>query len=129
MPIIHGSLKIPWTKDPGITEKIDQNPLIRICLFYEERMVRHAQWIEKEQASLLHRISEVQEKMRLIMSSYADRQRRFGKYAEKLSRIHELSNSLTKCHETLNQSLESIELLNNLLPTEERLEPFVWTTG
>ena len=128
-PIIRGSLKTPWTKDPEITEKIEPNSLIRIGIFYEERMTRHAKAVEREQAALGHRIEEVECSLRTVMKSYGDRQRKFAKYVERLNRISDLSNGLTKCHQTLNQALESIEVLNNLLPTEERLEPFVWTTG
>lgn len=58
-----------------------------------------------------------------------ERQKKFLKFAEKLNKVRELSNQLNKCHTLLNQTLENIETLNNALPIEERLEPFVWTTG
>jgi len=128
-PIIRGSLKVPWTKDSEITEKLDPNPLIRIAFFYEERMTLHAKSVEREQAALVESITEVEGTIRTVMKSYGDRQRKFAKYVERLNKVVDLSNGLTKCHQTLNQALESIEVLNNLLPTEERLEPFVWTTG
>lgn len=55
--------------------------------------------------------------------------KKFAKYAEKLSKIHELSSQLNKCHMLLNEVLESMETLNNHLDVEDRLEPFIWTTG
>lgn len=64
-----------------------------------------------------------------LMSLMTERQRKYAKYAEKLGKVHELSHQLNRCHMVLNQTLESMETLNNTLPVEERLEPFVWTTG
>lgn len=58
-----------------------------------------------------------------------DRQKKYAKYADKLSRVQELSHQLNRCHMLLNQTLESMETLNNYLDIEDRLEPFVWTTG
>lgn len=58
-----------------------------------------------------------------------ERQRKYAKYAEKLGKVHEVSHQLNRCHMVLNQTLESMETLNNMLPPDERLEPFVWTTG
>ena len=64
-----------------------------------------------------------------LMGSFTERQKRFAKLAEKLSRVHEVSAQLNRCHSLLNMALESMETINNSLPLEERLEPFVWTTG
>lgn len=64
-----------------------------------------------------------------IMNTCLEKQKRFARYAEKLSKVKELSRQLNRCHMLLNQTLESIETLNNYLPIEDRLEPFVWTTG
>jgi len=64
-----------------------------------------------------------------IATVMAERQRKFDKCAEKLQKVTEISAQLNKCHSILNQALESLDTLNNALPIEERLEPFVWTTG
>lgn len=58
-----------------------------------------------------------------------DRQRKYAKYADKLGKVQELSHQLNRCHMLLNQTLESMETLNNYLSIDDRLEPFVWTTG
>lgn len=58
-----------------------------------------------------------------------ERQKKYAKYADKLSRVQELSHQLNRFHMLLNQTLESMETLNNYLDIEDRLEPFVWTTG
>ena len=63
------------------------------------------------------------------MAVATEKQKRFAKYAEKLSKVQELSHQLNRCHMLLNQTLESMETLNNILDIEDRLEPFVWTTG
>lgn len=67
--------------------------------------------------------------MNKIISIAIERQKKYAKYAEKLQKVHELSHYLNKCHMLLNQTLESMETLNNMLDIEDRLEPFVWTTG
>lgn len=64
-----------------------------------------------------------------FMQLMSDRQKTFAKYAEKLSKVNDLTHQLNKCHLALNQSLETLETLNNALSVDERLEPFVWTTG
>jgi hypothetical protein len=64
-----------------------------------------------------------------FMQLMTERQKTFAKYAERLSKVNDLSNQLNRCHLLLNQSLDTLETLNNALPADERLEPFVWTTG
>jgi BLOC-1 related complex subunit 5 len=64
-----------------------------------------------------------------LMSNLTERQKRFAKLAEKVSKVNEVSCQLNRCHSLLNQLLESMDTLNNSLPVEDRLEPFVWTTG
>lgn len=61
--------------------------------------------------------------------STTEKQKKFAKYAEKFGKVHELSHQLNRCHMLLNQVIESMETLNNQLDIEDRLEPFVWTTG
>lgn len=74
-------------------------------------------------------LSQVDTDISRLLGLMTDRQKRCAKYAERLSKVHELSHQLNRCHTLLNQTLESMETLNNWLPLEERLEPFVWTTG
>lgn len=64
-----------------------------------------------------------------LVTSLTERQKKFSKFAEKFQKVRDVSNQLNKCHILLNQTLENIETLNNALPMDERLEPFVWTTG
>lgn len=128
-PVIRGSLKGPWTADPEIAEKIDTSSLARISFLFEKRLVEHAGAIDKRQTHLCQMIEKTESNISSIMHSYNDLQKKFAKCAEKLNKINDLAKTVTKCHCTLNEALESIELLNNLLPSDERLEPFVWTTG
>lgn len=74
-------------------------------------------------------IVQIDSEISRLMTVMTERQKKFAKYAEKLAKVHELSHQLNRCHMVLNQTLESMETLNNTLPVEERLEPFVWTTG
>lgn len=64
-----------------------------------------------------------------LVTALTERQKKFSKFVEKLQKVRDVSNQLNKCHILLNQTLENIETLNNALPMDERLEPFVWTTG
>ena len=63
------------------------------------------------------------------LAAHIERQKKYSKHAETLSKVSELTAQIAKCHLVLNKTLESVEKLNNLLPPDERLEPFVWTTG
>ncbi|KAJ8930986.1 hypothetical protein NQ314_016156 [Rhamnusium bicolor] len=72
---------------------------------------------------------EVDGEVTRIVNAATEKQRKFAKYAEKLSKVQELSHQLNRCHMLLNQTLESMETLNNYLDINDRLEPFVWTTG
>ena len=55
---------------------------------------------------------------------------KYEKQTEKLKKgPTEMSKILSRCHMLLNENIEQLETLNNMLPVEERLEPFVWTTG
>ena len=64
-----------------------------------------------------------------LMAVMTERQKAFAKYAERLAKVHELTHQLNKCHLALNQTIDILEVLNNSLPLNQRLEPFVWTTG
>lgn len=64
-----------------------------------------------------------------MVATTTEKQKKFAKYAEKFSKVNELSHQLNRCHMLLNQIIESMETLNNQLDVNDRLEPFVWTTG
>ncbi|CAL8116020.1 unnamed protein product [Orchesella dallaii] len=128
-PIIRGSLKIPWTKDPEISEKIEVTPVFRMIRLYAEVLHHHAETVASEQKRLSGQVKELDVQVDSMMAVLQSRQKSFAKYAERLNRINELTNGLSACHCVLNRALESIEVLNNMLAPEDRLEPFVWTTG
>ena len=67
--------------------------------------------------------------MSSAVSTITERQKNFAWYAEKLGHVTEVSHALARCHASLNLILESLDALNTALPINERLEPFVWTTG
>ncbi|OXU22000.1 hypothetical protein TSAR_016571 [Trichomalopsis sarcophagae] len=127
LPIMRGTLNLPpRVRDPEVLERLDPMGLFNLCARYQHHLNNSAQMIAAEQNALCTNIDSELNKM---MNIAAERQKKFAKFADQLSRVHDLSRQLNKCHLQLNQTLESLETLNNLLPLEERLEPFVWTTG
>lgn len=127
LPIMRGTLNLPpGVRDPEVLERLDPIGLFNLCARYQHHLNTNAQMIAGEQATLC---INVEPEVTKILNLAVERQKKFGKFAEQLNKAQELSKQLTKCHSLLNQTLESLETLNNLLPIEERLEPFVWTTG
>lgn len=96
---------------------------------YAEVLHDRAESVAVEQRQLTGQVRELDDHIDSMMAVLQSRQKCFAKYAERLNRIHELTNGLSACHCILNKALESIEVLNNMLTPEDRLEPFVWTTG
>ena len=127
LPIMRGTLNLPpGVRDPEVLERLDPIGLFNLCARYQHHLNNSAQLVASEQLALC---TSVEVEVTRLVGIATERQKKFAKFAEQLSKVHELSRQLTKCHMQLNQTLESLETLNNLLPIEERLEPFVWTTG
>ncbi|CAB0032256.1 unnamed protein product [Trichogramma brassicae] len=127
LPIMRGTVNLPpRVRDPEVLERLDPLGLFNLCARYQHHLNNTAQMIAMEQNALCVNLDN---DFNRIMSLATERQKKFAKFAEQLGRVHDLSRQLTKCHMLLNQTLESLETLNNVLPIEERLEPFVWTTG
>ena len=73
---------------------------------------------------------DVDERIARVASVLSERQKRCQKQTDRLKTgPAEMSKALNRCHILLNENIEQLEVLNNMLPVEERLEPFVWTTG
>jgi hypothetical protein len=68
-------------------------------------------------------------KVRHIMNTLLEREKTYTSFVEKFSSVNDLTNSLSSCHYNLNKTIEALEKLNNFLHIDDRLEPFVWTTG
>ncbi|KAL6265706.1 hypothetical protein P5V15_002508 [Pogonomyrmex californicus] len=127
LPIMRGTLNLPpGVRDPEVLERLDPVGLFNLCARYQHHLNTNAQIIAVEQATLC---INMEIEFGKILNFAVDRQKKFTKFTEQLNKVHELSHQLTRCHSLLNQTLESLETLNNFLPIEERLEPFVWTTG
>lgn len=127
LPIMRGTLNLPpGVRDPEVLERLDPIGLFNLCARYQHHLNTNAQMIATEQTALC---ANVDAEVTRILGMAVERQRKYSKFAEQLNKVHELSKQLNKCHMQLNQTLESLETLNNLLPVDERLEPFVWTTG
>ncbi|CAL1674188.1 unnamed protein product [Lasius platythorax] len=127
LPIMRGTLNLPpGVRDPEVLERLDPVGLFNLCARYQHHLNTNAQTIAAEQVALC---TNVEVEFAKALNLAVDRQKKFAKFAEQLNKVHELSRQLTRCHSLLNQTLESFETLNNLLPIEDRLEPFVWTTG
>lgn len=129
LPIMRGTLNVPAARDPEILERLDPRALHRLCLRCQRHMTESALSVANEQDRLALRIKEIDVEVAQILSVYIERQKMYSKHAETLSKVSELTAQIAKCHLVLNKTLESMEKLSNLLPAEERLEPFVWTTG
>lgn len=127
LPIMRGTLNLPpGVRDPEVLERLDPIGLFNLCARYQHHLNTNAQTVGAEQATLC---ANIETDLAKVLSLAMDRQKRFARFTEQLNKVHELSRQLTRCHSQLNQTLESLEMLNNLLPVEDRLEPFVWTTG
>ncbi|CAH1983469.1 unnamed protein product [Acanthoscelides obtectus] len=129
LPIMRATLSLPAARDPEILERLDPTPLRNLCLRYQHHLTSAANLVATEQNQLTQKVRETDMEVAKIVSVTIERQKKFAKYAEKLSKVQELSHQLNRCHMLLNQLLESMETLNNHLDIEDRLEPFVWTTG
>lgn len=127
LPIMRGTLNLPpGVRDPEVLERLDPLGLFNLCARYQHHLNNNAQMVASEQFALNFNIDT---EITRVMAMMTDRQKKFAKLSEQLNKLPDLSRQLTKCHSLLNQTLESLETLNNMLPVEDRLEPFVWTTG
>ena len=127
LPIMRGTLNLPpGVRDPEVLERLDPVGLFNLCARYQHHLNTNAQIIAAEQITLC---ASMETEFGKVLNLAVDRQKKFAKFTEQINKVYELSRQLTRCHSLLNQTLESLETLNNLLPIEERLEPFVWTTG
>ena len=132
LPIMRASLTSSGTamiKDPDILERLDYRGLYALCQRYQNHLRFAAGVVSTEQAELCKRVRDVDEKIEKVTTVMSDRQKKYNKHADKIKDVNEMSKILNKCHVLLNENIEQIEVLNNMLPREDRLEPFVWTTG
>ena len=129
LPIIRSSLSTTHPREPDIVDRLDTRALDRIVKLLEENMRIGAENVASDQQLLAQSLKETDSQLSTIMHFLTERQKLFAKYAEKFSRVHEISHSLSRCQLSLAMALDSIETLNNQLPANERLEPFVWSTG
>jgi hypothetical protein len=127
LPIMRGTLHLPpRVRDPEVLERLDPIGLFNLCARYQHHLTNSAQMIATEQNALC---TNIDSELNKIMILAVQRQKKFASFADQLNRVQDLSQQLTQCHTQLNRTLESLESLNNLLPVDDRLEPFVWTTG
>ncbi|CAH0564496.1 unnamed protein product [Brassicogethes aeneus] len=129
LPIMRATLSLPAARDPEVLERLDPTPFRNLCLRYQHHLTAAANLVATEQNQLTQKVREIDSDITKIVNTTVERQKKYAKYAEKLGRVQELSHQLNKCHMLLNQTLESMETLNNYLDINDRLEPFVWTTG
>ncbi|KAL1140145.1 hypothetical protein AAG570_000077 [Ranatra chinensis] len=129
LPIMRGTLNLPAARDPEVLERLDSTSLFKLCLRCQNHFHDCAITIAEQQNQLTAKVKEVDAEISHILTSVNERYKSFGKHSENLSRVNELTAQIGKCHLALNKTLETVERLNNMLPTEDRLEPFVWTTG
>ncbi|KAL1513207.1 hypothetical protein ABEB36_002645 [Hypothenemus hampei] len=129
LPIMRATLNLPAARDPEVLERLDPTSFRNLCLRYQRHLTATANLVATEQNQLTQKVREVDTDISKLVGVATERQKKYAKYAEKLSKVQELSHQLNRCHMLLNQILESIETLNNSLDIEDRLEPFIWTTG
>ena len=133
LPIMRASLSASGTsmvKDPDILERLDCRGVLALCQRYENHLRFVGSIISTDQAEICKRIRGVDDRILKVTSVLSERQKQCQKQTEKLKKgPSEMSKILSRCHMLLNENIEQLEILNNMLPVEERLEPFVWTTG
>ncbi|XP_039294414.1 BLOC-1-related complex subunit 5 [Nilaparvata lugens] len=129
LPIMRGTLNLTDVRDPEVLERLDQTALYRLCVSYQGYLNFNANLVSEEQNIIAQKMREVDSETSRLVAVSTERQKAYSKYADKLNKVHEITHQLNKCHLALNQTLDLIEKLNNSLPVDDRLEPFVWTTG
>lgn len=129
LPIMRATINLPAARDPEVLERLDPAPIRKLCLRYQQHLTKGANIVATEQNQLMQKIRETDAILGKTVAVAVEKQRKFSKHYEKILSIHELSHQLTRCHILLNHTLESMEMLNNHLDIENRLEPFIWTTG
>lgn len=129
LPIMRGALTAPSARDPEVLERLNAGAMVELCRRYQIHLHAAAAATSHHQDNLSAKIREMDAGVSGLVSQVTERQKNFARYAEKLSQVTEVSHALARCHASLNHILESLETLNDSLPIQERLEPFVWTTG
>lgn len=135
LPVMRASLSVNKSsavvaKDPDILEKLDPRGLMAITQRYQTHLKHCAGVVSTEQAELCKKIRDIDDDVIKVTNHLSDKQKVFSHQAEDMKKsVKEMSKALTKCHLLLNENLEQLEIINNMLPKDDRLEPFVWTTG
>lgn len=133
LPIMRASLSASGSsmaKDPDILERLDCRGILALCQRYENHLRFVSGVVSTDQAEICKKIRGVDDRISKVTSVLTDRQKRCQKQTEQLKKgPAEMSKTLSRCHMLLNENIEQLEVLNNMLPVEDRLEPFVWTTG
>lgn len=126
---MRSALTAPSARDPEVLERLDMGAMVELCRRYQCHLHLAASTTTQTQDAIATRIREVESGLSSAVASLTERQKSFARYAERLGQVNEISHSLARCHASLNLILESLDALNTALPINERLEPFVWTTG
>ena len=134
LPIMRASLTTSsgtsMIKDPDILERLDSRGFLALCQRYENHLRFMGSIVSTDQAEICKRVREVDQRISKVALVLSERQKRCQKQTDALKKgPAEMSRALSRCHMLLNENIEQLEVLNNMLPLEERLEPFVWTTG
>lgn len=133
LPIMRASLTASGSsmvKDPDILERLDCRGILALCQRYENHLRFVSGIVSTDQAEICKKIRGVDSRISRVTTVLTERQKRCQKQTERLKNgPNEMSKILSRCHMLLNENIEQLEVLNNMLPVEERLEPFVWTTG
>ena len=133
LPIMRASLTASGSsmvKDPDILERLDCRGILALCQRYENHLRFVSGIISTDQAEICRKIRGVDDRIRKVSTVLTDRQKRCQRQTEILKKgPPEMSKVLSRCHMLLNENIEQLEVLNNMLPVNDRLEPFVWTTG
>ncbi|MCL4147250.1 UNVERIFIED_CONTAM: hypothetical protein GTU68_009924 [Idotea baltica] len=149
LPIMRGALTAPSARDPEVLERLDTLAFFGLCRRYQVHLNAAATLTSSHQDKLTSKIKtpfnksdlgeravhswlvslQLDSQVNGMVATVTDRQRAYARHAERLSQVSEVSHLLSRCHTSLNLILESLDTLNNFLPVDNRLEPFVWTTG
>jgi len=126
---MRGTVSLPAARDREALERIDSDAFYRLCQLYQAYTSRCARAVAADQMLINKQISEIDDETARVLNLYVTTYKHYAKINEQFKCIHDMNKQLNACHLFLNKTLDSVQLLNNKLPADERLEPFVWTTG
>jgi len=131
LPIMRASITTArgGQEQEDILNRLDSQPIYCLMKRYQDHLRACATVVASEQGNINKMVRDVDTAAASVTSAYQERHKKYQKHCERLGTVREVSRNLAKCHMLLNENIDMLDALNNVLPVDQRLEPFVWTTG